>query len=225
MGGGGGGTSIYICILGMCQRETPIFSPKFPLQSISFSHITNIFHTGASPFYIFAIPETIIFKFSSRTSRLLPPTAGLLQPAPAGSGRLECQPGASYKVSSGDPHFHAWAHSGASHFHVRARSGAPHFSLCRGTYLPKFGVSAPPPPRCTLQLSALQPRITFMITHFFKIMTLAKCSLVLILISIHQNMLLLLMMSMLWKTETVSQTPIQRIPEIDCQYPKQDGCE
>ena len=77
-GGGGGGALPYICILGMCQRETPIFSPKFPLQSISFSQMTNIFRSGASPFYIFAIPETIIFKFSSRTSRLLPPTAGLL---------------------------------------------------------------------------------------------------------------------------------------------------
>ena len=42
----------------------------------------------------------------------------------------------------------AQARSGA-HFHARprARSGAlAHFSLCRSTYLPKFGVSTPPPP-------------------------------------------------------------------------------
>ena len=41
------------------------------------------------------------------------------------------------------------ARSGASHFHARpgARSGAlAIFSLCRGTDLPKFGVSTPPPP-------------------------------------------------------------------------------
>ena len=41
------------------------------------------------------------------------------------------------------------ARSGTPYFHARpgARSGAlPHVSLCRGTYLPKFGVSTPPPP-------------------------------------------------------------------------------
>ena len=36
------------------------------------------------------------------------------------------------------------ARSGAPHFHVP--EPLPHFSLCRGTYLPKFGVSTPPPP-------------------------------------------------------------------------------
>ena len=43
----------------------------------------------------------------------------------------------------------AQARSGAPHFHARpvARSGArANFSLCRGTYLPEFGVSTPPPP-------------------------------------------------------------------------------
>ena len=42
----------------------------------------------------------------------------------------------------------AQARSGAPHFYARpgARSGAlAHFSLCRGTYVPKFGVSTPPP--------------------------------------------------------------------------------
>ena len=92
--------------------------------------------------------------------------------APRGyiSGRSECQPDASYKVSSGDPHFYARAipeppifHFAAAHtyqnlgwggggalsklssirspaFSRSSRSGAPHFSFCRGTYLPKFGV-------------------------------------------------------------------------------------
>ena len=43
----------------------------------------------------------------------------------------------------------AQAHPGDPHFHAQlgARSGAlAIFSLCRGTYLPKFGVSTPPPP-------------------------------------------------------------------------------
>ena len=42
----------------------------------------------------------------------------------------------------------AQARSGAPHFYARpgARSGAlAHFSLCRGTYVPKFGVEYPPP--------------------------------------------------------------------------------
>ena len=42
----------------------------------------------------------------------------------------------------------AQARSGAPHFHAQlgARSGAlAHFSFCRGTYLPKLGVSTPPP--------------------------------------------------------------------------------
>ena len=55
----------------------------------------------------------------------------------------------SPELSSGDPHFQAWAsqaRSGAPHFHARARSGAAHFSLGRGTYLLKYGVSTPPPP-------------------------------------------------------------------------------
>ena len=45
---------------------------------------------------------------------------------------------------TGDPHLNyarVLARSGAPHFHPRARSAAPHFSLCRGTYLPKCGVS------------------------------------------------------------------------------------
>ena len=50
------------------------------------------------------------------------------------------------------PHFKlktAQARSGAPHFYARpgARSGGlANFSLCRGTYLPEFGVSTPPPP-------------------------------------------------------------------------------
>ena len=49
---------------------------------------------------------------------------------------------------SGAPNFHA--QNGSSSVRspaFSARSGArAHFSICRGTYLPKFGVSTPPPP-------------------------------------------------------------------------------
>ena len=52
--------------------------------------------------------------------------------------------------------------TGDRHFHARARSEAPHFSLCRGTYLPIFGVSGPPPPARALNkhLNSLQEIIS-----------------------------------------------------------------
>ena len=114
------------------------------------------FRSRASPFYSFAVPATIIFKFSVRSSRSSPPKADLLQPARMGRTqsvraappRLAAGQSASQTrptVSSGDPHVHA-----------RARSGAPPpiFSLCRGIYLPKFGVSAPPPPGISISTIA-----------------------------------------------------------------------
>ena len=85
--------------------------------------------------------------------------------APRVSNRPECQPDASWQFRRlafsrskwiklvPEPRIFklktAQARSGAPHFYARpgARSGArAHFSLCRGTYLPKFGVSTPPPP-------------------------------------------------------------------------------
>ena len=148
-------------------RETPIFIPIFPFRSISFSHITKknpfpsitILHHLAE----FAVPETIIFKISLVSTRSSPPTVGSARTRV--SGRLERQPDASWQFRRiafsrskriklvPEPRIFklktAQARSGAPHFHARlgARSGArAHFSLCRGTYLPKFGVSTPPPP-------------------------------------------------------------------------------
>ena len=82
-GGGGGYFHIYwVC----AARETPIFNPRFPVRSISFSQNVKIFRSEASPFYI---PETIIFEIYLRVSRLSLPTAGLLSRAPrARSGAL-----------------------------------------------------------------------------------------------------------------------------------------
>ena len=56
------------------MEETPIFNPKFPFWCISFSQMTKMFCSKASPFlscyllgsfYIFDVPETIIFKVLS----------------------------------------------------------------------------------------------------------------------------------------------------------------
>ena len=108
--GGGGGGYCHIYAYWVCAaRETPIFSPNFPIRSISFSQNVKIFRSGVSPFYnFFAVQDTIIFEISLRSSHLSPPTAGLLSQTPR-------------------------ARSGAPHFDARARSRAPCFSLCRGS--------------------------------------------------------------------------------------------
>ena len=144
---GGGGTSICMHI-GYVPQERPPFSAlnfrsgayhfhKFPknlFRSITILHILADF----------AVPETIIFNISLISTCSSPPTAGAARTQRRGLAR---RPG-----SSGESHFHAktdQARSGAPHFHTRpgVRSGAlAKFSLCRGTCLPKFGVSTPPPP-------------------------------------------------------------------------------
>ena len=58
--------------------KTPIFNPKFPLQSISFSQITEISAPEHHHFRVFAATKNIILKFS-------PSTAGLLRLARARS--------------------------------------------------------------------------------------------------------------------------------------------
>ena len=138
-----------------CERP-PLSAINFCSGVISFSQITKIFYSGAYHFKFFATQETIIFKISLTLN--MPEELhfyglcvyyvvqicdfGMLR---VNNSRPECQPDASYSqfqrpslsctslLRSPPPHIYAWA-----------RSGAPHFALCRGTYLPKFGV--PPPP-------------------------------------------------------------------------------
>ena len=146
-GGGGGGTSICMHI-GYVPQERPAFSAlnfhsgayhfhkfsKNPFRSITILHFLADF----------AVPETIIFTISLISTRSSPPTAGSARTQRRGLARrikLVPEPPIfklkTAQVGSGDPHFHA---------RPGARSGAlANFSLCRGTYLPKFGVSTPPP--------------------------------------------------------------------------------
>ena len=99
--GRGGGVLPYVC----ATRETPIFSPKFPFRSISFSQMTKKSGPEHHHFKYFAVPETIIFKnffnfnpFIASHSRLSPNAKR--SAAPRFSGRPECQPDASWQFRS-----------------------------------------------------------------------------------------------------------------------------
>ena len=172
---GGGGGYFHMYAYWVCAaRETPIFSPKFPFRSISYLTIMTK-QSGLEHYHFtfFAVPETIIFNISLISTHSPPPTAGSARTQSvrqrpglaAGQSASQTRPG-----SSGDPHFHAQngsssvrspAFSRSKRLELvpepriftldrGARSGArADFSLCRGTYLPIFGVSTPPPPRVT----------------------------------------------------------------------------
>ena len=65
--------------------------------------------------------------------------------APQGYSRPESQPDASYKSAPETRISHSSPLQSPAFLRL-SHSGAPHFSLCRGTYLPKSGASAAPPP-------------------------------------------------------------------------------
>ena len=103
---------IYIC----AARETPIFSPKFPLQSISFSQMTKIY--SAPEHHHFSVARQILHFLPLRRpsfSKFLHVLAIHHRPRPAYcsqlerfqrpgiSGRPECQPDASYKSAPETP--------------------------------------------------------------------------------------------------------------------------
>ena len=140
--------------IGYVPRERPPFSalnfrsgaynfhklPKHPFRSITISHFFGGFcRSGDHNFQ----NVLILTRSTARSAQSVRPRRGLA----AGQSARLTRPG-----SSGESHFTlktAQTRSGDPHFHARSgpRSGAlANFSLCRGTYLPKFGVSNPPPP-------------------------------------------------------------------------------
>ena len=152
--GGGGGGYFHMYVYWVCAAwETPIFSPKFPIRSISFSQMTKKAAPEHHHFFCRSgnhHKKKNLFNFNpfiavhGRLTAASPNAkhSGSAAGLAAGQSASQTRP----IVSSRDPHFQARAHSKAPHFHVQALSGAPHFSLCRGTYLPIFGASTPPPP-------------------------------------------------------------------------------
>ena len=173
----GGGVLPYVCILGMCRAREPHFQPwisvpkhiiftNYPKKSVpEHHHFTSLFFGGFCRSGDHHFQNFFNFNpFIASHGRLSPNAKR--STAPRVSSRPERQPDASWQFRSvafsrskqiklvPEPRIFklktAQARSGAPHFHVRpgARSGAwAHFSLCRGTYLPKFGVSTSPPPR------------------------------------------------------------------------------
>ena len=111
-GGGGGVTSNYVCILGMCRTRDPQFQPwiSVPEHIIFTNYQKNPFRSITILHFLadFAIPETIIFKISLISTRSSPPTAGSARTPPRVSGRF------------GDSHFHA--QNGSSSFRSPAFS-------------------------------------------------------------------------------------------------------
>ena len=148
-------TSI-LCAYWVCAIfETPIFSPKFPLQSISFSQITTKSAPEHHHFRVFAAPETIIFKISLPSSRSVAahgrftaasPNAKRSAMRPAGLQPARVPARRVLQVSSRDPQFHARARSRAPHFHARAapETGAPHFPLSVAHTYQNVGREPPP---------------------------------------------------------------------------------
>ena len=141
-------------------RETPIFSPEFPFQSISFSQITKkkTFRSITILNFLadFAVSETIIFKIFFHAKR---------SAAPIPEIRIFTLK--TDQARSGAPHFHA--QNSSSSFRSPAFSSSkrlkldpePHiltfdrelvpeplpiFHFAAAHTYKKFGVSTPPPP-------------------------------------------------------------------------------
>ena len=176
---GGGGGYLHNMHIGYVPRERPPFSAlNFRSGAYHFHKLPQKIRSGASPFYIFwrILPfwrPSLIFQnffnfnpFIASHGRLSPNAKR--SAAPRVSSRPERQPDAS--GSSGDSHFHA--QNGSSSFRSPAFSSSkrlklvpepriftldrelvaepgPMFHFAAAHYLPKFGVSTPPPPGCT----------------------------------------------------------------------------
>ena len=187
-GGGGGGTSICMHI-GYVPRERPPFPAlNFRSGAYHFHKLPKIRSGALTVFHFFGgfcrsgdHHFQIFFNFNRFIASYgwLSPNAKRLA-APRVSSRPESasqtRPGIfTLKTDQ--------ARSGAPHFHARpgARSGAlTHFSLSRGTYLPKFGVNTPPPPRGATLLHTIihiywyPPLIAYQVGIYFRVMIKAS---------------------------------------------------
>ena len=125
-------------------RETPFSGLNFRsgacpfLHMMQFStpehhHFTFFCRSGDHHFHNFSMFKS----FFATRGRLIAARTQFGQ-RPGVSGRPDASYTFTLVLGSGAPHFNARA---------SAWSGAPYFSPCRrGTYLPKFGASTPPPP-------------------------------------------------------------------------------
>ena len=153
-GGGGGHFHIHVYAYWICPNfETPLFSPKFPLQSISFSQITK------TPLRSITILEFLPLRRPSFSTFLYlqavpsPPTAGLLRPAqtrsvrpaPRGYSRPECQPDTSYNSALETPNFMLEPAPETRIFTLEPLQSPPFFTL--PWHIPtKMWAECPPPP-------------------------------------------------------------------------------
>ena len=131
--------------------KTPIFNPKFPLQSISFSQITEISAPEHHHFRVFAATKNLILKLSPSTAGLLrlararsvPPALRARSGAPTGPRGQRCYIFTLFR--SGSRPLERLSYPCKKK--LISRSRALRFSIRRGTYLQKCGSSAPPPPQ------------------------------------------------------------------------------
>ena len=135
-GGGGGGGYFHMYAYWVCAtRETPIFTPKFPFRSISFSQMTKKSGPEHHHFTFFAVPETIIFKISLISTRSPSPTAGS-----ARTQSVRQRPGlAAGQSASQKMRISGTARTAVPEIRIftlktaQARSGAPQFHAQNGS--------------------------------------------------------------------------------------------
>ena len=147
----------YICAYWVCAIfETPIFNPKFPLQSISFSQITE------NPLQSITILEFLPLRrpsFSFLYFQVVPRHRLRQRPgATAGQNAARRSPTISSRdhqfhtqTRARDPHFKltlepAWARSRDHHFHARAAPEPHIFHFAVAHTYQNVGRVPPPPP-------------------------------------------------------------------------------
>ena len=96
-GGGGGGGYFHMYACWVCAaRETPIFSPKFPLRSIPFSQMTKISAPEHHHLIFFCRSGDHHFQHFFTFQPFIAAHGRLTAASPWVSGRPQCQPDASY---------------------------------------------------------------------------------------------------------------------------------